>query len=108
MHKPLSIRQTEHRALLITWSDGTVCEYPLAHLRRNCPCAVCEEDRKSKGEFYIPLFTGDGLTLDRITQNGHYAVQLFWKDGHHTGIYDFRYLRSLCPTATGTGGGSPE
>jgi DUF971 family protein len=99
MLRPRSIHLTEQRTLSVTWSDGVVCEYPLAHLRRNCPCAVCQEDRKSKGAFYIPLFTADGLTLERIVPNGHYAVQLYWKDGHHTGIYDFAYLRGLCPDA---------
>jgi DUF971 family protein len=27
---------------------------------------------------------------------GNYALQLTWGDGHATGIYSFRYLRTLC------------
>jgi DUF971 family protein len=27
---------------------------------------------------------------------GRYALQLFWRDGHDTGIYSFELLRSLC------------
>ncbi len=30
---------------------------------------------------------------------GRYAVQIFWNDGHSTGIYTFDYLRSLCSCA---------
>ena len=28
---------------------------------------------------------------------GNYALNLFWTDGHDTGIYSFRKLRELCP-----------
>jgi DUF971 family protein len=28
---------------------------------------------------------------------GNYALQITWGDGHDTGIYDFRYWRSICP-----------
>jgi DUF971 family protein len=94
---PLSIRLTEAKQLEIRWSDGKVCLYGMPHLRKHCPCATCEAEKKSKGPFYIPLFAGDMLTLSDITQQGHYAIQLFWKDGHHTGIYDYDYLRGLCP-----------
>ena len=30
---------------------------------------------------------------------GRYAVQLFWSDGHNTGIYSFDHLRDICPCA---------
>jgi DUF971 family protein len=101
---PVSIRLKQEQQLEITWSDGLVCRYGMPLLRRSCPCATCLEEKKNKGPFYIPLFAGDMLTLENITQQGHYAIQLFWKDGHHTGIFDFTYLRSLCPDAGGQGG----
>ncbi len=94
---PYRIRLTEDRkGLEITWSDGQVCRYPLVLLRKRCPCATCQADKKEKGDFYIPLFTADALTLKDVKQQGHYAVQLIWADGHHTGIYDYAYLLALC------------
>ena len=30
---------------------------------------------------------------------GNYAIQPEWKDGHHTGLYTWPYLRGLCPCA---------
>jgi DUF971 family protein len=30
---------------------------------------------------------------------GRYALQIFWNDGHSSGIYAFDYLRRLCPCA---------
>jgi DUF971 family protein len=28
---------------------------------------------------------------------GNYAIRFRWSDGHDTGIFDFRFLRSLDP-----------
>jgi DUF971 family protein len=33
--------------------------------------------------------------LQRFEQVGGYALQLFWADGHSSGIYSFAYLRKL-------------
>ena len=33
--------------------------------------------------------------LSRFEQVGGYALQLFWADGHSSGIYSFSYLRKL-------------
>jgi DUF971 family protein len=33
--------------------------------------------------------------LLRFEQVGGYALQLFWADGHSSGIYSFSYLRKL-------------
>lgn len=98
---PVSITRSDARMLRITWSDGKVCEYSMPHLRKNCPCATCQADLAAKGAFYIPLFTADALTLEKVVPQGHYALQFHWKDGHHTGIYDYALLRRLCPRANG-------
>lgn len=95
---PSRVRLSDDRKqLLITWSDGVDCDYPLTMLRKKCPCATCTTEAKAKGPFYIPLFTADAVSLKDITQQGNYALQFVWHDGHHTGIYDYAYLRSLCP-----------
>ncbi len=104
---PVSIKLTPEKTLAVTWTDGSICTYSMPLLRKNCPCATCETEKLGKGPFYIPLFAGDMLTLERIEQQGHYAIQLFWKDGHHTGIYDFTYLRKLCPELA-AGNGTPQ
>ena len=97
MIAPKKIRMKTPRQLSIVWSDGKECIYPLAVLRRKCPCATCRAEQESKGPAYIPLFAGDALTLDKIIPVGHYALQLNWKDGHTTGIYNYEYLREICP-----------
>jgi DUF971 family protein len=87
----------DQKTLMVAWSDGVECMYSLVQLRRKCPCATCRADQESKGPTYIPLFAGDALVLGNISPMGNYALQFNWKDGHNTGIYDFDYLRSLCP-----------
>jgi DUF971 family protein len=37
--------------------------------------------------------------LEDITTVGNYALSLKWFDGHDSGIYSFKYLRSLCRCA---------
>ncbi|MCH8218976.1 MAG: DUF971 domain-containing protein, partial [Planctomycetes bacterium] len=36
-------------------------------------------------------------TLTGAQLMGHYAIKLIWSDGHDTGIFDYRYLRTLDP-----------
>ena len=102
MMTPKTIRLTEPGRLTITWDDDAVCEYALAQLRRNCPCASCLADAQTRSASFIPLYTRDALTLDSVEPVGHYAVQFRWKDGHATGIYTYAALRDLCPAPGAT------
>ncbi len=45
----------------------------------------------------LPVLKADptGLRVTSARLVGNYAIQFFWSDGHYTGIYDFRFLRSL-------------
>lgn len=36
-------------------------------------------------------------TAQKLELVGNYALQFFWDDGHHTGIYTWDYLYHLCP-----------
>ena len=35
--------------------------------------------------------------LKNIEAVGTYAITIEWEDGHHFGIYNWNYLRALCP-----------
>lgn len=88
--------------LIIDWSDGQHCEYPLSHLREACPCVECRGGHQNMGLDKAP---DDILTLrpkrsygvDSLEVVGNYALQFTWDDGHHTGIYTWEYLLRLCP-----------
>ena len=94
----LKVKLAEQK-LLITWQDASRSEFDLAVLRRACPCATCRTERESQSQSSNPLqiLKTDPAKIRVIGAKlvGHYAIQFEWSDGHNTGIYDFRFLKSL-------------
>lgn len=91
-HTPLEIHAPRGGdQLLIAFEDGHEVVIPHSVLRGFCPCASCQGH---SGE--IRFVEGGDLTLADLAEVGNYALRLTWGDGHATGIYSFRYLRSLC------------
>ena len=88
------------REVHITWADGYDSRYTFDDLRKNCPCAVCVEQRKNQDPLRVlkpdQVVTKAELDLDiPVEMVGNYALQFFWADGHRTGIYTFEFLRRL-------------
>ena len=100
--KDLKVKIAEQR-LLIEWDDGTRSEFPLGQLRRVCPCATCRTEREQQASNPLRILKADptGVRVTNARLVGSYAIQFDWSDGHNTGIFDFRFLRSL-----GTNAGS--
>jgi ATP-binding protein involved in chromosome partitioning len=44
-----------------------------------------------------PASVPETIRAKTIELVGQYAIQIFWSDGHETGIYSFRDLRQGCP-----------
>lgn len=95
MSKPLKIKITGGKSLLISWDDNTESVISLDRLRRLCPCASCKVEREKESPNYIPIFGQSQMTVDSIKPVGSYAVSISWKDGHSTGIYEYAYLKIL-------------
>jgi DUF971 family protein len=70
-------------------------------LRWACPCAECRgEGYGTKGRLdQVTELPAADLRLEQVTLVGRYALQLGFGSGHSTGIFTFRYLRSICPCA---------
>jgi DUF971 family protein len=79
------------RTMEITWGDGHRGIYPHEVLRGYCPCAQCQGHGGK-----IDFVPGGNQDLREIEQVGNYALQFTWGDLHGSGIYTFKYLRSLC------------
>lgn len=100
--RPKEIIEFSDTALMIVWDDGHESIYLYEDLRKSCPCARCNELRKSskKGEPFkrtIPMGTKSTNIRPRRTDPvGLYAIRFAWNDGHDTGIYTFDFLRRLC------------
>jgi DUF971 family protein len=95
----------ENATVVIQWSDDHISSYPYRYLRGKCPCATCNELGPPPEKFVspLPILGQKPLKPDRAELVGRYAVQIFWNDGHSSGIYSFDYLRGLCPCAVCTG-----
>jgi len=102
--RPVDLHMDRKEGLKIKWADGATSHYPLAYLRKRCPCATCRETREQ------PSSSNTGLSLTILPTGidraivfadahlvGNYALQITWGDGHSTGIYDFRFLRAISP-----------
>ena len=85
--------------LSIHWSDGHAGAYSYRYLRDRCPCASCSEGGGTHRQpsNLLPMLGVKPLKPQRAELVGRYALQVFWNDGHSSGIYSFDYLRSLCP-----------
>jgi DUF971 family protein len=99
---PRTIRlHGEGNDLVIEWADGHHSAYSYRYLRDRCPCATCAgtEAPPPWEAGPLPMFGSGPLKPDKAELVGRYALQIYWSDGHSSGIYSFDYLRDLCPCA---------
>ena len=95
--KPLSLRR-EGDGLAIDWADGARTFVAWARLRKNCPCATCNEERQKPPDPFKLLSDKDVAGPPqpaKMLPRGHYAYQIVWTDGHDAGIYTLELLRQL-------------
>jgi DUF971 family protein len=103
--RPLSLKR-EGDGLKIEWSDGVATFAAWRHLRANCPCAGCIEERSKPPDPFRVLTPQEAAAGPpapvAMRPVGHYAYQITWNDGHDTGIYPLEVLRNLgSPVPTG-------
>jgi DUF971 family protein len=88
------IGQLDERTLAITWTDGRRDKYDVVQLRRRCPCANCIDEWTGEKRLK-PEQVAESVRPVKIDSVGAYALQIFFNDGHSTGIYTFQMLREL-------------
>jgi DUF971 family protein len=95
---PVALRKEGSDRLAIDWNDGHHSVYTWRHLRDNCPCAGCREERLQPPDPFTILKPNElvPLALTAVTPVGRYAYKLTWSDGHDTGLFTLEHLRSLC------------
>ena len=104
---PLKLDLKRDEKLVVQWQDGHTCVYPIAYLRKHCPCASCKhfrEEQASKPRTSLTVFsksTEGPLSATSAQLVGGYALRIDWSDQHNTGIYSFSYLREICPEEKG-------
>lgn len=89
--------------MTVSWNDGHTSIYPFSLLRAACPCAQCRgghENMKSEPDpevFTVALEDSPATHLTNVVATGSYGITLVWEDYHDYGIYNWYYLRALCP-----------
>ena len=92
--RPLEIGRANEHDVKIRWNDGTEAVYPARFLRLECPCAVCVDELTGRRTLQ-PATIPDDVHPAAIEPVGRYAIQVYWSDGHSTGIYTWERLRAL-------------
>jgi len=93
----------EKREFSISWSDGHESIYSFTLLRNACPCAECRGGHEKMSAnpdpevWSLPEENTLKTRLKNVEAVGAYAITIEWEDGHHFGIYNWNYLRALCP-----------
>jgi DUF971 family protein len=91
------------KELTVEWSDGHVSVYSFSLLRYACPCEVCRGGHAQMSEepphevFYMTIEDIPATRVETLEAVGAYGINIKWEDGHRFGIYNWHYLRALCP-----------
>lgn len=80
--------------ITFVWPDGVKSEISNLELRANCGCALCVDEYTGE-----KLLNKNDIIKDikptEITPLGNYALKIVWNDGHNSGIYPYKLIRSL-------------
>jgi DUF971 family protein len=102
--KPTGITaDRQSRRMTIQWNDGHTSVYSFTLLREVCPCAECRGGHENMGidpgpEIYtLPARDDPETRMQSVEPVGTYGLTIAWEDGHHYGIYNWGFLRRLCP-----------
>jgi DUF971 family protein len=102
--KPTGVNANKSKKeFTVTWDDGHTSLYSFGLLRAACPCASCRgghENMKPEPDaevFSMQMEDSPSTRLTNVVAVGSYALTIVWEDGHDYGIYNWHYLRALCP-----------
>lgn len=87
-------RLSAERKLRLTWSDGHGADFDYDYLRGYCPCAACQGHGSGEVVYRPPPKPVAAAAIEPV---GNYAIAISWTDGHSSGIYNFDFLRAICP-----------
>ncbi len=84
-----SIIQKDKSTFTIEWGDGTIYDYKLADLQKNCPCIRCGDAKRPS---FVSSINPEVQAV-RIYNVGRYAMCVEFTDGCSRGVYTFAMLK---------------
>lgn len=82
----------DRRSLTLRWSSGAEATLPAEFLRVVSPSA---EVQGHSPEQRVTVGGKRDVTIADLRPVGHYAVRIVFDDRHDSGLYTWRYLRTL-------------
>ncbi|MFI0434386.1 MAG: DUF971 domain-containing protein [Parachlamydiaceae bacterium] len=86
-----SIRQKDNHTFSIEWNDGSIQDFRLSDLQRDCPCAHCRDEMTGKRLIHHTMIS-DEVKAVLIRSVGRYGLKIQFTSGCSTGIYSFDQL----------------
>lgn len=97
MNAPIKIRLNKTDKQLVLEYPDAAFSLPAEYLRVYSPSAEVRGHGVGEGV----LVSGKlNVGIERVATAGRYALQIFFDDGHDSGIYTWAYLRELCEQQT--------
>ena len=84
--------------LAIKWNDNIESYLSNKTLREKCPCANCSGEKDVFGNLYLSNNNQEKVksnVIINVKRVGHYAIRIYWGDGHSEGLYPYDLLRKL-------------
>ena len=111
--KPLHLDLKRNQGLRVQWNDGHESFFPLPLLRKLSPSAeqqALREELEANPLAVLPesAQTSGELTAEDAELIGNYAIRIRFSDGHRTGIFSWKYLRSIDAMHRQSEGGEPQ
>jgi DUF971 family protein len=97
--RPVRLSKEGDDWLVIEWNDCHRGVYAWQHLRNQCPCAGCREERLAPPDPFRILKPSELAPLKPVAVQpvGYYAYKIVWSDGHDAGLFTLESLRhDLC------------
>ena len=88
----------DESSITVSWEDGSVDRVANRELRANCRCARCVDEFSGEQLLDVGRIPAD-IRADEVRVVGNYALAVTWSDGHSTGLYPYRTIRSLAAEA---------
>ena len=83
----------EHK-ITVGWEDGSADRVANQVLRSNCRCARCVDEFSGDQLLDVARIPAD-IRAEEVRVVGNYALAISWSDGHSTGLYPYRTIKSL-------------
>ncbi|MBC6421177.1 MAG: TauD/TfdA family dioxygenase [Hormoscilla sp. SP12CHS1] len=95
----LSKVQQDNSKLFVYWGDGHRSTFHYIWLRDNCYCTLCGNPRHGEKRFRIVDVPLDIEPL-LVHVDSDNTVKISWSPDNHNSVYDARWLRQHCYSAT--------